>query len=437
LWGLLSHADLCNISSTDKNGNKKLAFSGDPGISGKPSFLSMLSRARTAHLIKGQDSLEFFEKYFDIINGAKVADWSEIMDLHFLDTSGVDISGRPVIMFIASNFPCKLGDSFLNRCLVYIMLRVHELMFEQKKNVSILVVCSNITTQNIPSTTWLQMAAKKFPYRIRKMIQCIYVLNPGFLVKKALWALRSIVSPKVSNKVIEVETILQLLRYFNHKDLKLPQSVLQDVPFGGTPEEMKVMMAEIRDAMKRGHDAGLDQKVDFSQQFKLGVTAPTDHDIETLFTLICKDFEDINGKDILKFAGRDIAKRPVVSITLANIPAAKGEIAMNKVFRLVVLLLQPLSQYPYSIAIIATRFVAANSPSIDWMKDVHKSIDSSARKNLRAVYLFEPTFLVKSVTFGLQSFVSSKFFRKVFLVRKQFVVTACILCVVATDFVDS
>jgi WD40 repeat protein len=425
LWGTLSHSDLCNISSTDKYGNKKVAFSGGTSdISGKPSFLSMLSRARTAHLIKGQDSLEFFEKYFEIINGAKVADWSEIIDLHFLDTTGVDILGRPVIMFIASNFTCKLGDSFLNRCLVYIMLKVHELMFEQKKHVSILVVCSNITTQNIPSTTWLSAAAKKFPYRIRKMIQCIYILNPGFLVKKVLWALRSIVSPKIANKIIEVETILQLLRYFNHSDLKLPPSVLQDVPFGGTPEEMKMMMAEIRAAMKRGIDAGLDQTVDFSQQFKRGLKAPSDHDIETFFTITYKDFEDINGKDIVKFAGRDLAKRPMVSITLANIPAAKGEIVMNKLFRLVVLLLQPLSQLPYSIAVIATRFAAANSPAIEWMRDIHKSIDSSARKNLRAVYMFEPTFLIKSVTFGLQQFISSKFFKKVFLVR-CFVVVTC------------
>jgi hypothetical protein len=80
--------------------------------------------------------------------------------------------------------------------------------------------------------------------------------------------------------------------------------------------------------------------------------------------------------------------------------------------------LQPLSQLPYSIALIATRFVAANAPAVDWMKDIHKSIDSTARKNLRAVYMFEPTFLVKSVTFGLQQFISTKFFKKIFLVRE-------------------
>jgi WD40 repeat protein len=414
LWGLLSHTDLRNISSSDKSGNKVFAFSGEASaIHGKPSFLSMLSRARTAHLIKGQDSQEFFEKYFEIINAAKVADWSDIMELHFLDTSGVDILGRPVIMFIASNFTCNLGESFLNRCLVYMMLKVHELMFEQKKQVSILVICSNISTSNIPSTAWLQAAAKKFPYKIRKMIQCIFLLNPGFLVKKLLWVLRSIASPKIANKLVEVETLLQLLRHFNHVDLRLPPSVLQDVPFGGTPEERKMMTADIRAAIKRGHDVGLDQKVDFSQQFKLGV--PSDYDIESFFTLTCNDFEDINGKEIVKFAGRDVAKRPVISITLANVPASKGEIVMNKVFRLVVLLLQPLSQLPYSIALIATNFAAANQPGIDWMKDVHKSIDSAARKNLRAVYLFEPTFLVKSATFALQSFVSTKFFKKIHL----------------------
>jgi WD40 repeat protein len=418
LWGLLSNVDLGNISSTDKAGNRTLAFSGQVSddIHGKPSFLSMLSRARTAHLIRGEDTPEFFERYFEIINSAKVADWSEIIGLHFLDTSGVDILGRPVILFIASNFPCKLGDSFLNRCLVYIMLKVHELMFEQQKHVSILVLCSNISANNIPSTTWLQSAAKKFPYRIRKKIQCIYLLNPGFLVKKVLWVVRSIASPKTSNKIVEVETLLQLLRYFNHADLKLPPAVLQDVPFGGTPEEMKMMMADIKAAIQRGHDAGLDQKIDFSQQFKLGCSAASDHDIETFFAVTYKDFEDIRGEEIVKFAGRDLAKRPVISITLANIPASKGEIFMNKVFRLVVLLLQPLCQMPYSIALLSARFAAANQPSVDWMKDVHKSIDSAARKHLRVVYLFEPTFVVKSMSFALQSFVSTKFFKKVQLV---------------------
>ena len=89
---------------------------------------------------------------------------------------------------------------------------------------------------------------------------------------------------------------------------------------------------------------------------------------------------------------------------------------MNKVFRLVVLLLQPLCQMPYSIALLSARFAAANQPSVDWMKDVHKSIDSAARKNLRAVYLFEPTFVVKSMSFALQSCVSTQFFKKILLV---------------------
>ncbi len=94
---------------------------------------------------------------------------------------------------------------------------------------------------------------------------------------------------------------------------------------------------------------------------------------------------------------------------------------MNKVFRLIVLLLQPLSHMPYTIALLAARFSAANQPNIEWMRDVHKSIDSTARKNLRAVYLFEPTFVVKSMSFALQSFVSSKFFKKVTLVSAFFI----------------
>ena len=423
LWGILSLYDISYISFTDKSGARHLAFSDvKPDDDGKPqklSFMSIISKARTKHLIKGQDSAEFFEEYFKIINGAKVSDWTDIIDLHFLDTSSVDILGRPVVMFIASNFPCKLGDSFLNRCLVYMILRVHELMFEQNQNVSVLVICSNVTSENIPGAAWLKHAAKQFPHRIRKKIQSIYLLNPGFLLKRALWVVRSIASPKISAKIVEIETLLQLMRYFNPTDLKLPASVLQDVQFGGTPEEMKKMMADIRVALQRGHDAGLDQKVDWTQQFAHGRTAPTDHDIETFFALTYKDFEEINGKDIVKFVGRDVAKRPVISIALANIPASKGEIVMNKVFRLVVLLLQPLSQLPYSIALIASRFAASNQPSLDWMKAVHKSIDSKARKNLRAVYLFEPTFLVKSLTFGLQSFVSAKFFKKIILVSKQ------------------
>jgi hypothetical protein len=420
LWGTLSLIDISAISMTDKLGARHLAFSDvkqdDDGKPQKLSFMAMISKARTRHLIKGQDSADFFEDYFKIINGAKVSDWTDIIDLHFLDTSSVDILGRPVIMFIASNFPCKLGESFLNRCLVYMILRVHELMFERNQNVSVLVLCSNVTTDNIPAASWLKEAAKKFPHRIRKKIQAIYLLNPGFLLKRALWVVRSIASPKISAKIVEIETLLQLMRYFNPADLKLPPSVLQDVQFGGTPEEMKMMMTDIRAAIQRGHDVGLDQKVDWVQQFAHGRSAPSDHDIETFFTLTYKDFEEINGKNIIKFVGRDITKRPVISIALANVPASQGELTMNKVFRMVVRLLQPLSQLPYSIALIASRFAASNQPSLDWMKAVHKSIDSKARKNLRAVYMFEPTFLVKSLTFGLQSFLSAKFFKKIHLV---------------------
>jgi hypothetical protein len=296
------------------------------------------------------------------------------------------------------------------------MLKVHELMFEQKKLVSILVLCSNITTQNIPSASWLQMAVKKFPYVIRKKIQSIYLLNAGFLVKKVLWVLRSIVSTKVAAKLVEVDTIIQLMRYFNHAELKLPPSVLQDVPFGGTPEEMQLMMADIRAAMQRGQDAGFQQKVDLFKQFKLGSAAPSDCDIESCVTVVQKEFEGVNGSDIIQYAGRDLAARPTLSIVMANIPANKGEIIMNKVFRLIITLVQSLSQHPFAIALIASHFSPANQPNMDWMKDVHKSIDSAARKNLRAVYVFEPTFLVKSLTYGLQSFVSVKFFKKIHLV---------------------
>ena len=55
---------------------------------------------------------------------------------------------------------------------------------------------------------------------------------------------------------------------------------------------------------------------------------------------------------------------------------------------------------------------AANQPSFDFLKHVHKVLDKRYRKNVLKVFILDPGFFIKSTFRMLKPFLSEKFWKK-------------------------
>jgi len=129
-----------------------------------------------------------------------------------------------------------------------------------------------------------------------------------------------------------------------------------------------------------------------------------------------EDFSDIETHDILTIGGTDVQGNPVFCFKAANLPS-NPKIDFDKLLRCMLHRMDDMVESDYSIVWLHHGWRSKNKPPIGWIKQMHSGFSRKYRKNLKALYFVHYTTFIKVMLTLFKPFISSKFFKKVHLVK--------------------
>eukprot|EP00040_Diaphanoeca_grandis_P037516 m.245091 g.245091 ORF g.245091 m.245091 type:complete len:393 (+) comp33833_c12_seq1:19-1197(+) len=129
-----------------------------------------------------------------------------------------------------------------------------------------------------------------------------------------------------------------------------------------------------------------------------------------------EDFSDIEGHDILSIGGTDAQGNPVFCFKAANLPS-DPKVDFDKLLRYMLHRMDELVESDYSIVWLHHGWRSKNKPPLKWIRQMHSGFSRKYRKNLKALYFVHYTSFIKILMTLCKPFISSKFFKKVHLVK--------------------
>jgi len=371
-------------------------------------FFAMVCAVVCRSRIMGMDDVALCYEYFKAYDRGDVQDNSEFDGMKLLDTKGRDIVGRRVMLILGKSFDAERGDDYLERAFCYFVRRCDELVDEDY----VVVYCNTDSgPENRPNFKWLKACYDRLLLKYKKNVKAVYILHGSFWLKSFSWFLKPFVSEKFWSKLIYIDSVIELARYFDLNTFNLPASVLSQIPFGGSEEELAALAAQVKSAMVRSDQLKLDVlsgKVAGAKN-----AAVTDEQLVEAQKAALDDFRDIrNLQEMVFYAGRDRNGLPLIAFMSKHLPANE-ELKMNRVFQYLVKLLEPLKDKPYAVCLCNQSIKKENRPDVSWLQSMYNTLTKAHRKNLKQCYIFYPSFALKSMAALLKTFVSDKFWKKV------------------------
>eukprot|EP00462_Mataza_sp_D1_P025002 CAMPEP_0175135100 /NCGR_PEP_ID=MMETSP0087-20121206/8533_1 /TAXON_ID=136419 /ORGANISM="Unknown Unknown, Strain D1" /LENGTH=519 /DNA_ID=CAMNT_0016417709 /DNA_START=61 /DNA_END=1620 /DNA_ORIENTATION=+ len=160
-------------------------------------------------------------KYKTILSRAENEYLEDLAQLKFIYQSGVDHSGRPIIIFVASLVPAKTVD--LERIMLYI-IKVMDPIVESDFN--IIYVHTNFRSQNKFPLPWLREVYATLDRRYKKNVKRIFVIHATWWVKLVMSFAKPFVRKKVWNKLFYVEKLSDIYEFFERRAVHFPDTVV-------------------------------------------------------------------------------------------------------------------------------------------------------------------------------------------------------------------
>jgi len=129
-----------------------------------------------------------------------------------------------------------------------------------------------------------------------------------------------------------------------------------------------------------------------------------------------EDFSDIQKLDIVYSPGRDFANRPIIVVIAAKLPART--LNMERLLLYFIKVLDPIVIEDYVLVYVHTNMSKQNKPTFSWLKRAYNIFNRKYKKNLKQLYILQPTFFVKTIITCAKPFLSSKFWRKLHYIRE-------------------
>eukprot|EP01120_Amphizonella_sp_Union-15-10_P011222 TRINITY_DN4706_c0_g1_i2.p1 TRINITY_DN4706_c0_g1~~TRINITY_DN4706_c0_g1_i2.p1 ORF type:complete len:562 (+),score=95.43 TRINITY_DN4706_c0_g1_i2:42-1727(+) len=123
------------------------------------------------------------------------------------------------------------------------------------------------------------------------------------------------------------------------------------------------------------------------------------------------DLNDIKEHNILYEAGRDFANRPIVVLIGAHFPLKTLD--LDRVLAYCIKLMDPIVEQEYIMVYIHTNLSAENKPSLGWLKKLYSILGRKYKKNMKQLYLVQPSFWLRTFLACFKPFLSSKFWSKI------------------------
>lgn len=178
---------------------------------------------RKADALKPKAQLEEEEAnrvYMRYLRRSKEEDLSDLAKLNFIYQSGVDSSGRAIVVFVASQLPAAADQ--LDRVLLYM---IHVLDPIVTNDYNLVYLHALMASHNKPGYPWLKQVYSIFARKYRKNMKRLFIVHPTFWVKMLFWFANPFVKKKFYKKLRYVPRLYDLYEFFEPKSLVIPDKV--------------------------------------------------------------------------------------------------------------------------------------------------------------------------------------------------------------------
>jgi len=128
----------------------------------------------------------------------------------------------------------------------------------------------------------------------------------------------------------------------------------------------------------------------------------------------CADF--IEG--FVQEAGLDNAGRPIVAIVAAKVPGLISDHAVfESLLEQILVVTERVSKQDYCIVYVHQPHHA--HPEFGWFAKAYRILPYQCRKNLKRLYIVQPSFWTKALCTFLAPFISAKLWRKVVMLESH------------------
>lgn len=159
-------------------------------------------------------------RYETLLKKARTEDLTDIASLRCLYRSGVDRHGRPVIVFVGSNFSVR--DVDVQRALLY-MVKVMDAVVDSPY---VVVYFHTLTSgANHPPMNYLKYAYSMLDNRYKKNLKNFYIIHPTWWSKLATWFFTTFTASDIKRKVHSLSGVQYLYTKINPDQLDVPQFI--------------------------------------------------------------------------------------------------------------------------------------------------------------------------------------------------------------------
>eukprot|EP01121_Diplochlamys_sp_Union-15-3_P019749 TRINITY_DN7516_c0_g1_i1.p1 TRINITY_DN7516_c0_g1~~TRINITY_DN7516_c0_g1_i1.p1 ORF type:complete len:221 (+),score=31.39 TRINITY_DN7516_c0_g1_i1:66-728(+) len=163
---------------------------------------------------------------------ARATDLSDIARLNLLFQSGVDTTGRPIMMFVAGRLP-ENNPEQLEKVFLYIIKLMDSIA---NKEYIVVYLHTGMASKSKPAFSWLKRMWNVVDAKYGKNLRCFYVLHPTFWLKLVQAFLSKFSSSEFWSKVRYVNRLIDLYEHLDHDQLKIPDDVYKyDHTVHGSP----------------------------------------------------------------------------------------------------------------------------------------------------------------------------------------------------------
>ncbi|GFR46256.1 hypothetical protein Agub_g7808 [Astrephomene gubernaculifera] len=187
----------------------------DTGRQPQSFFGRFLQRRRDAAAVRSE------QEYASILSESLGHDFSDLDQLEFLQTSGRDKDGRPLVVVVARNFPAKVLNP--DRVYRYLITRL-DAIADGPYSVVWFHTCSSYW-QNCPSLSWLWRTYERLPPKYRSHLHRLFVVHCDLPLWVGLAALGPLLSEALWRKVEWVARVEFLWDHVHKKQLAVPDFV--------------------------------------------------------------------------------------------------------------------------------------------------------------------------------------------------------------------
>jgi Rho GTPase-activating protein 1 len=122
------------------------------------------------------------------------------------------------------------------------------------------------------------------------------------------------------------------------------------------------------------------------------------------------DFSDIQQYQMLYQAGVDFCNRPILVVIACKFPAKK--MSIDRFLLYCISVMDPIVERDYIIVYIHSGMTSENKLQFSWLRKVYSLFNRKYKKNLKQLFIVQPSFWVKTVFRLFRPFISSKFWKK-------------------------